>query len=226
MPNAWPFTVKTLTQPTATLLSTVDARALNGLPDGTPPDLALETMIAAATTAAELFTGRAFLNRTLQVAWHLPPYNQARRAPGPWWLHPGFVQGFDIPRPPLASVEAVTTVGYDGTETVVPASNYLVNTRTEPGTIVPAQGSTWPTGILPEGGFVVDITAGYGVSASDVPTDIIQAVSMQAASLLRSSSGVESERIDNAQVTWTKLDSGGWNPVARTLLSRYRVVRL
>lgn len=200
-----PATVRNTTTPAA-LLTASEIRDLAGLPAADPPDATLEALAVAAVQQAEAYTRRAFVERSVEVTYDLFPRRDPPRVPRrPWWLSPGFAQGFEIPYPPLISIDEITAYAYDGTPEAVAASTYLVNDRTEPGTVTPKQGAHWPTEVLPEGGVVIAATIGYGAAAA-VPEAIKRAVAMQAAYVSRDAEGIASESIDNAEVSYL---SGG-----------------
>ena len=50
-----------------------------------------------------------------------------------------------LPRPPLQSVTSITYLDTDGASQTLSAALYTVNTASEPGTIVPAYGESWPS---------------------------------------------------------------------------------
>lgn len=230
-----PATVRNTSSPAA-LLAASEIRDFAGLPSGDPPDAVLEALAIAATQQAEVYTRRAFIEREVTITFDLFPRRDPPRVPRrPWWLSPGFAQGFEIPYPPLISIEEITVHTYDGSTEVVPAGNYLTNTRTEPGTVTPKQGSHWPTEVLPEGGVVIAATIGYGDPAA-VPEAIKRAVAMQVAYISRDAEGIASERIDNAQVSYlaggmvggeSRADpASGLVRSAKALLSPFRIAYL
>jgi uncharacterized phiE125 gp8 family phage protein len=57
------------------------------------------------------------------------------------------------------------------------ATDYFVDTKSNPGRGVLAYGKTWPTTTLrPANGIVIEFDAGYGDLASDVPKRVKQAM--------------------------------------------------
>lgn len=96
-----------------------------------------------------------------------------------------------LPRAPLASV---TTVKYTdpatGTQVTLDPSKYLVDTRREPGRIVPAYGTSWPTARYGVPNAVeIRFVAGYGAAASNVPDrmrhNVQQAIKVLLATMYR-----------------------------------------
>jgi uncharacterized phiE125 gp8 family phage protein len=67
--------------------------------------------------------------------------------------------------PPLASVQSVKYVDTLGvTQTLDPTSYYL-DTHSEPGWVLPANGTSWPDTMATANAVIVEYTAGYGASA-------------------------------------------------------------
>lgn len=122
-----------------------------------------DTLIQAQITAARRWA-EAFLNRQLVTAtWELV-LDAFPRVP------------FQLPLPPLRSVDQVAYTDAAGLEATVPAEDYLVDTASEPGRLALTDGVTWPLVTLaPIAGVRVRFSAGYG-TAADVPEDIRRAI--------------------------------------------------
>ena len=71
-----------------------------------------------------------------------------------------------IPRPPLQLVNFVKTYDTDNQFTVFDASQYFVDTVSEPGRIVLNPGAAWPSNLRPVNAVEIEFVAGYG----DAPT--------------------------------------------------------
>lgn len=83
-----------------------------------------------------------------------------------------------LPLPPLQSVTSVTYVDAAGqTQTL---ADCQVDTYREPGRIVPAYGSLWPTARCQPNSVNVIFVAGYGDLSSDVPESTRQAIKLLA----------------------------------------------
>lgn len=97
----------------------------------------LRILIAAARRYAEEYTGRAFVQRSLQYV--LPgwgdPSNPMMRQYAPCIV---------VPQPPLIEVTSITYLDGDGVQQTLAANQYTVHTDGVPGLIVPARGVTWP----------------------------------------------------------------------------------
>lgn len=120
--------------------------------DITDQDAVLALLIAAMTDYAEHLTGRAFIQRGLQLieqGW-------------PRVVVDGICyDGFELPRAPLASVESITYIDTDGAQQTLSTDLYDVHTDREPGVIVRGYQDTWPTVRLRPDAVKVNYTAGY-----------------------------------------------------------------
>ncbi len=87
-----------------------------------------------------------------------------------------FPEVIEIERCPLISVTSIAYIDSAGDSQTLSASNYRVDTTSEPGRITPAFGLSWPTTRNLTGAVTVTFTAGYGAARSSVPASIRQAV--------------------------------------------------
>lgn len=75
----------------------------------------------------------------------------------------------ELPRPPLQSVSSITYTDSEGNETTWSSDEYLVDTDSEPGRIVVANGYSWPGASLRSMNPIqITYVAGYG-DPEDVP---------------------------------------------------------
>ena len=118
----------------------------------------INTIIAAARSQAESYTGRALVTQVWEMA--LDGFR--------WWI--------DVPRSPLQAVESVSYIDGDGVLQILDASAYRVDNRREPGRITPAFGTRWPRARDVTDAVTVRFRAGYGDLGTDVPADIRQAI--------------------------------------------------
>ena len=82
-----------------------------------------------------------------------------------------------MPRPPLQSVTSITYVDDAGDTQTLSSSLYQVDTKSQPGRIIPAYGESWPTvrsNTL--NAVTVNFVAGYGDDPEDVPAGLRHAV--------------------------------------------------
>lgn len=75
----------------------------------------------------------------------------------------------EIPLPPLQSVVSVKYLSSDNVLTTLDPSEYVVDTDSTPGRVIPAYGKVWPSTLDFPGSVRVQFVAGYGDTAEDVP---------------------------------------------------------
>lgn len=120
----------------------------------------LNALITAARQYCENFQRRSYITQT----WEL-------------WLDAFPAQDYiKISLPPLQSA-TIKYYDVNDNEATFSASDYLVDTKSEPGWVVLNTGCVWPTTTLrPANGVCIEFVAGYGDAASDVPKKIKQAM--------------------------------------------------
>lgn len=113
----------------------------------------MTSLIKAMRSYAENLTGRAFVQRTLELTL------------------PAFPEGgvIELPYPPLISVTHVKYIAYDGTLTTVDEADYEVDTYREPGRVQPAYLENWEGTRNVFNAVQVRYEAGYAPTSS--PTD-------------------------------------------------------
>lgn len=87
---------------------------------------------------------------------------------------------------PLAPLQSVTSIKYDdtnGVEQTISASNYTVDSVSEPGWIAPNANYSWPDTLEAVNAVRVRFVAGYGNNPSDVPPAIRAAILLATATL-------------------------------------------
>lgn len=128
--------------------------------DVSTEDTLLAGYLAAARLQCELEARRAFVTQTLQLkleGW-------------PW------AEEIYLPRPPLQSVTSVVYVDNENGSHTMSASDYIVDSASEPGRIILAFGAGWPGASLQPGpAITITYVAGYG-DADDVPQTYKQAI--------------------------------------------------
>lgn len=135
----------TLTEPTAYPIDRADAKAHARI-ETTDEDLQVDAWIAAATDAAQKWTLRQLVVATRELVLDDFPCG---------------VDAIYVPRPPLVKVDSIVYTATDGTATTLAASAYAIDKRSEPGRVVPAYGSTWPSTQGQIASVVVTYKAGY-----------------------------------------------------------------
>ena len=124
--------------------------------DGSSEDNLIDSFIEAVRGATEKFLGRALINQSITVSMD------------EWPASP-----IELPRPPLVSITEVRTVGEDLSESVYSSDNYYARTNPEPGELIIKFEKTDPCNTDRYfGGYEIELVAGYGATADDVPQAI------------------------------------------------------
>ena len=165
-----PFSGLTLVSaPASDPVTVADAKAQSRVFIGAD-DVLLAGYIRSATLACEAMTRRAFMPQSWRYTLsHFPGRNpqagyRLLSGPDEYYRY----NHFEIPKPPLVSVDSFTytdTVGtvYNMTQGYgSQAGNYLLDLESEPGRVVLPFGGIWPTTILLPGSPIqVTYTCGY-----------------------------------------------------------------
>lgn len=175
---------KLITPPASEPVTAAELRAwLRGVPD---EDDVLEELIKAAREFVEQSTNRALMQQTRRFTMDRWPVHHASM--GDWdGVREGAVaaatpKAIDLPIGPLISIDEVRTFADDGTPSIVPASIYFADTaRDDVGGIALNGGNSWPVPGRQVNGIEIDYVAGYGESASDVPSPLKLAIKQMAA---------------------------------------------
>lgn len=93
----------------------------------TTHDATIDILIAMATKYAEHLTGRAYVERTLELSCDY------------------FEHFIELPWAPLLGVNSVSYTDINGNVQTVSASDYEVDTVSEPGRVRPVWGKAWPS---------------------------------------------------------------------------------
>lgn len=83
-----------------------------------------------------------------------------------------FPDAIVLAMPPVISVTSVKFIDQDGIEQTLDPNDYIVDTKSEPGYIVPAVGKAWPDTQDRINAVTVAYLAGYGTTADKVPGPI------------------------------------------------------
>lgn len=123
-------------------------------------DTLITALIVAAREYCEARDWRAYVTQTLDLYLDAWPVGSQ----------------IELPRPPVQSVTSITYTDEDGTAATISASDYVLDTVTEPGRIVLKSNISWPSVTLQiVNGIVVRYVAGYGLAVA-VPQRIKQAM--------------------------------------------------
>jgi hypothetical protein len=197
-------------------------------------DATIASQITVARVLAEEFTGRAFISQTIQLMIDRFPPGRI-----PWW--DGTIQAplrafmsqepLLLPRPPLVTLTSVQYYDESSTLRTIQSTSYYIDSIAEPARVVLNPGVSWPSDVRDRAAVLVTYNAGYGTVSSSVPMAIQQAVIAHVSDYLdRPNANVQTERIDNASVTYANARdasmnlNGGLRGDAIALLAPYRVI--
>ena len=179
--------------------------------DDTTHDAFLAGLLDAATEECERYTGRAGITRTYRL--FLDRWPSDSRAE-PWWegVREGPIsmlntaaRDVEIPRPPLLSVAHVKPYDDDDNPTTFSASNYFVDTASQPGRIALRTGAVAPVIERVANGLEVQFAAGYGANPGDVPEPLRQGILMTVAWMFTNRGDCEdAAKNSGAHAVWRK----------------------
>ncbi len=161
-----------LTAPAVEPVSLAEAKAFLRVGHG-DEDALIGLMIRAARTGVESLTGRALIVRDFRETldgWPLRRFSAAGTA-------------FALARPPLASVSEVRVRDHTGDEIVWDPAEYRIDTDYDPGRIIARAPFGFPRPGKRAASVEIDFTAGYGVSADEVPAPLREATLIYAGRL-------------------------------------------
>jgi uncharacterized phiE125 gp8 family phage protein len=156
-----------ITAPAVEPITLVEARAhLRITADGSPPTHADDDYVTALIQAARQhldgkdgWLNRALITQTWELVLDEFPDQEIR-----------------IPLPPLQSITSIKYDDADGVEQTVDPANYVVDTKAQPGWVVPVSTYSWPSTMDTINAVRVRFAAGYGAAGTNVPMPIRQAM--------------------------------------------------
>lgn len=169
--------LKIVTGPASTPVSRIEFQEHLRLDEGV--DITqLSSFIQAATNWAENYTNKFFINRSCQMA-----LDSARELDVNLWegtrtgyFNLALSDYIELSAAPVVSVQSVKYYADDDTESTWDASNYYVDTFSEPARISLRTGGTYPTDLRKSNGLEINFIAGYGENAFNVPEPIRLAI--------------------------------------------------
>lgn len=137
--------------------------------DGSAEDDRLTSYVRSVVAWYEAAANRALIQGEFTAVYDGFPGSKASPREGPVWC--GRVDRYAIflPRNPVTAVASIVYVDAAGVSQTLSADDYRVTLDTEPATIVPAIGKSWPSTAAVPGAVRVTFTAGHGAAAADVP---------------------------------------------------------
>ena len=143
--------LKIVTGPAVTPVSRTEARNHLRLDDDVDDSL-VRAYIQAATDWAENYTGRFLVSRTCQMM-----LDGARELESPLWegmrtgpSNVAYLDHIELAAAPVISVESIKYYSDDDTQYTWAASNYFVDTFSEPAKVVLRDGGTYTTDLGPQ----------------------------------------------------------------------------
>lgn len=116
---------------------------------GTDHDSRITTLISALRMEAEQMTNRSLATSTWQIKLD------------------EFPDEIRLLWPPIASVQSIEYVDTAGATITLNPALYIVDSHNEPGWILPAANTTWPSTYDTANAVTVNYTAGYGATSPD-----------------------------------------------------------
>ena len=165
------------TSATTDPLSYAEIRDYLRLDDGVDEQL-LITLLKMSVDFVEKYTGRALINRTLNLfidgidEIDMPLWEGVKIGPD-ISLRKRYIE---LPTPPVQSVSSITYFNDDDTETTFASSKYYLDNAREPARVYLRDGEAFPTGLRIANAMKVVYVAGYGVNRTDVPEAIKMAM--------------------------------------------------
>ena len=155
-------------------------------------DTDIEEMIVAVRQDAEAtITLSAFISQQWEASWDDWP--------------PVMGYDFELPSPPLISVDSITYYDTDGQQQTVAVAKYRVtnagsNSVDYPGRIDLVKNVWWPTVDCRREAVTVTFTAGYGAAATDVPVRIRRGLLLLIGDLYRFREGMTEKKLQRLPV--------------------------
>lgn len=149
-----------VTEPASEPVTLVEAKAQCRV-DTSTDDTYIASLIKGARLLCEAKLNRSFITTTWSVTFDAFPCGN---------------EAIDLPRPRLIAVSSVVYTDTNQQSQTWAGSNYTVDTKSEPGRIMPAYTGIWPAALSHINTVTVTYTAGYGADATFVPQSIKQAI--------------------------------------------------
>lgn len=188
--------------------------------DHTDDDATITFLITASRQYVDAISGwlgRALITQTWELVIDAFPTGQAQCC---WPAAPVMATSsiaIEIPFPPLQSVTSIKYFDVAGIEQTMPATDYVVDTVSAPGWIVPV--TSWPATLAAINAVTIRFIAGYGPAATDVPAPIRQALLLMTGLYYENREQVIAQYEGSATVLPLPLG-------VESLLSAFRIIRV
>jgi hypothetical protein len=171
--------LKLVTAPATDPITLAEAKSFLRV-DSTDEDTLITTLIGVATSAVENFTGRKLISQTWDYFLDRFPTHGTQ-----WWdgVREGALSEFitckrfiELPLYPLVSLTYLKTYDEANSEYTMTASDYFVDTNTEPSRVALANYAQWPSTVLRNSSAIqIRCVVGYA-DADAVPKPLKQAI--------------------------------------------------
>ena len=161
------YSLALVTAPSGEPVTLADVKAWARI-DTSEDDALLTGLIADARQhfdGKDAWFGRALMTQVWDLVMDCFPYE----SDGSYADAPSIY----VPLPPLQSVTSINYIDGAGTPQLLANTEYTVDTKAEPGRIIPAFGKVWPAAQATINAVTVRFVAGYG-NAAAVPQPILQ----------------------------------------------------
>lgn len=150
--------------------------------DITQDDTLVSLLIATARRYAESWCTRSFITQQWRLV--LDSFPGPAQTGVPWGRPYGIpAHAILLERAPVQSVDSITYTAMDGTETVMPATDWVVDLSGPLARVTPRFGKIWPVPLPQIGAVKVAYTAGYGATPDTVPEGIRQWIMLRVATI-------------------------------------------
>ena len=168
------ITLNTITPPVTYPVESSEAMTwLKWDPSNLSESVLIDELIATATSLVEYYTARAIITQTLEM--QLIPEVKSTMLGGQRLAgYESLPQIFKLYRPPLQSVTSIKAIELDGTEHLIPSTNYTYDAKSLVGRIKLNYDTAWD--YYDEGSYVIRYIAGYGTTIDKVPPQIKHAI--------------------------------------------------
>lgn len=145
-------------------------------------DAHLRSLIEESREQLEEYAGMAFINQTWRMTlddWtnYYDTWWDGARVGATTELHSHGTRSIHLQKFPLVSVDTVTTYNEAGTANPITIADVFdIDLNSFPGRLSLKSGQTWPVASRPTNAVEIVYTAGYGTTASVVPSPIRQAI--------------------------------------------------
>lgn len=145
--------------------------------DHSDDDATITFLIQVATEyldAAAGWLGVALISQTWDLVVDAFPAPSAPPCCAPVTPSGSPSAAIELPWPPLQSVTSVKYVDVDGVQQTMPALDYMVDTVSKPGWVIPV--TAWPSTKAVANAVEIRFVAGFGAASTDVPATIRSAI--------------------------------------------------